>query len=154
MPDFTSTDLTGSRFTDVNLSDARFRSLLLNGTTFRSVFADRMEIDGPIQQLVVNGVDVMPLVEIAQEQSKALAARLVRECGMDREKQVRRAFRLTFGRSPRDEEVRLGLKFLEEQTDLLRERGKEGVAEEPAAVRALVDFCLALFNANEFVYVR
>jgi DinB superfamily len=63
MPDFTSTDLTGSRFTDVNLSDARFRSLLLNGTTFRSVFADRMEIDGPIQQLVVNGVDVMPLVE-------------------------------------------------------------------------------------------
>ena len=63
MPDFTSADLTGSRFTDVNLSDARFRSLLLNGTTFRSVFADRMEIDGPIQQLVVNGVDVMPLVE-------------------------------------------------------------------------------------------
>ena len=63
MPDFTRADLTGSRFIDVNLSDARFRSLLLNGTTFRSVFADRMEIDGPIQQLVVNGVDVMPLVE-------------------------------------------------------------------------------------------
>ena len=57
-----SADLEG-RFTDVNLSDARFRSLLLNGTTFRSVFADRLEIDGPIQQLVVNGVDVMPLVE-------------------------------------------------------------------------------------------
>ena len=63
MPDFTSTDLTGSRFTDVNLSDARFRSLLLSGATFRGVFAERLELDGEIQRLLVNGVDVMPLVE-------------------------------------------------------------------------------------------
>ena len=63
MPDFSGADLTGSRFTDVNLSDARFRSLLLSGATFRGVFAERLELDGEIQRLLVNGVDVMPLVE-------------------------------------------------------------------------------------------
>jgi uncharacterized protein YjbI with pentapeptide repeats len=63
VPDFTSADLTGSRFTDVNLSDARFRSLLLSGATFRGVYAERLELDGEIQRLLVNGVDVMPLVE-------------------------------------------------------------------------------------------
>ena len=63
MPDFTSADLKGSRFTDVNLAEARFRSLLLNGATFRAVYADRLEIDGEIHQLLVNGVDAMPLVE-------------------------------------------------------------------------------------------
>jgi hypothetical protein len=63
VPDFSGEDLTGSRFTDVNLSDARFRSLVLSGATFRGVFAERVELDGEIQRLVVNGVDVMPLVE-------------------------------------------------------------------------------------------
>lgn len=63
MPDFTGADLAGSRFTDVNLSDARFRSLLLSGATFRGVYAERLELDGEIQRLLINGVDVMPLVE-------------------------------------------------------------------------------------------
>jgi hypothetical protein len=63
MPDFTAADLTDSRFRDVDLSGARFHSVLLDGAVFRAVSADRLELDGPIRQLWVNGVDVMPLVE-------------------------------------------------------------------------------------------
>ena len=63
MPDFTSTDLKGSRFADVNLADTRFRSVLLTGATIRGAYAERLEIDGQIDQLFVNGIEVMPLVE-------------------------------------------------------------------------------------------
>jgi hypothetical protein len=76
MADFMSEDLQGSRFTqvklreasftEVDLSDARFRSSNLAGIVMRAVDVDRTEIDAPWiyhGSLVVNGVDVVPLVE-------------------------------------------------------------------------------------------
>jgi hypothetical protein len=98
-----------------------------------------------------------------QEQSKALAGRLLRECGSDRDRQIDRAFRLALARPPRDLEKRLARDFLTSQTDLLRGRlrARERLASppelpagiDPAAAAALIDFCLALFNRNEFLYV-
>src|SRR5262249_41115705 len=98
-----------------------------------------------------------------QEQSKALASRLLRECGPALDRQIDRAFHLTLARPPRDLEVRLARAFLTSQADLLRDRlrARERLSlppdlppgSDPAAAAALVDFCLALFNRNEFLYV-
>jgi hypothetical protein len=97
-----------------------------------------------------------------QEQSRAMAASLLRECGPDVEKEVTQAYRRAFGRPPTADEVRVAKEFLTGQADLaadrLRARLPAGVpdglpaeADVPHAV-ALADFCLALFNANEFAY--
>jgi hypothetical protein len=70
-----------------------------------------------------------------QEQCRALAARLERECGADRDRQVERAYWLALGRPPREAERQLARDFFARQGPL-------------------ADFCLALLNCNEFVYVR
>jgi hypothetical protein len=98
----------------------------------------------------------------AQEQSRAMAASLLRECGTDMEKQITQAYRRAFNRKPLADEVRIAKEFLTGQAELaadrLRARLPAGVPDGlPAGVDvphvvALADFCLALFNANEFVY--
>jgi uncharacterized protein DUF1553/uncharacterized protein DUF1549 len=98
----------------------------------------------------------------AQEQSRAMAANLLHACGPDVDKQVTQAYRRAFSRPPTSDEMRTAKQFLRDQAetaaDRLRARLPAGVpdrlpdgADVPHAV-ALADFCLALFNANEFVY--
>jgi hypothetical protein len=67
------------------------------------------------------------------QQSSFLAERLKKECGQDLKSQVRRAFRLAFGREATKMEIASSVKFIKD-TDL-------------------PNFCRALFNANEFLYV-
>jgi hypothetical protein len=71
--DFTGENLTGSRFDDVYLTDARFhdvdltnarfRLVDLTGVTIRGAALVNVDISGEIENLRVNGVDVVPLVE-------------------------------------------------------------------------------------------
>ncbi|HZY90999.1 MAG TPA: DUF1553 domain-containing protein, partial [Gemmataceae bacterium] len=82
-----------------------------------------------------------------QGQAKALAARLAREAGPAAADRVGRAYRLALGRPPRPAELRLALDFLAGQAELLRDRPDAGRA-------SLADFCLALLNCNEFLYVE
>jgi len=73
MPDFTGTNLTGSRFDgvhltnarfrDVDLTDARFHSVDLSGVMIRGAALVDVDVSGEIENLRVNGVDVAPLVE-------------------------------------------------------------------------------------------
>lgn len=73
MADFTSENLTGSRFEDVYLTDARFHDVDLTGARFslvdltgvviRGALVANVEISGDVENLRVNGVDVAPLVE-------------------------------------------------------------------------------------------
>jgi uncharacterized damage-inducible protein DinB len=66
-------DLTGSQFERADMSGTRFGSVLLNGAkilhsdlhqvVMRGVEIVDTTIDGEIQNLVINGVDVAPLVE-------------------------------------------------------------------------------------------
>lgn len=66
-------NLTGSTFERADMSGARFSSVILNGATIlysdlhrvvmRGVEIVDTTIDGEIQNLVINGVDVAPLVE-------------------------------------------------------------------------------------------
>lgn len=61
--EFAETDLTKARFRKVQLNDARFRRVDLSGVVMRDVDLSGATIDGVIDGLQVNGVDVAPLVE-------------------------------------------------------------------------------------------
>jgi hypothetical protein len=99
-----------------------------------------------------------------QEQSQAFAVRVLREARKDRTKQVEQAYRLALARPPREVERKMALEFLEAQTELVRDRllarlpvGVPPGAPadvDPAYAAALADFCLALLNRNEFLYVN
>lgn len=72
--------------------------------------------------------------EFVQLQAKAFAERLTREAPTA-EARVERGYQLAFGRQPSEREVKRAAEFIN------------------GAPTGLVDFCHALFNVNEFVYV-
>lgn len=72
--------------------------------------------------------------DFMREQAAVFAKRLETECGADAPCRVERAYRLALARAPREAERAMARKFFEEG----------GVWE---------DFCLAMLNRNEFVYV-
>ena len=60
---FERVDLTGAEFRSVDLSRARFRGVDLKGVVMSGVELGDVRIDGELQNVLVNGVDVAPLVE-------------------------------------------------------------------------------------------
>ncbi|MEI8407234.1 MULTISPECIES: DinB family protein [unclassified Kribbella] len=56
-------DLSGTLFRHVDLSDARLEQVRLTGTKMRGVELGHATIDGDVEGVVINGVDVAPLVE-------------------------------------------------------------------------------------------
>ena len=72
--------------------------------------------------------------DFMREESDRFAARLERECGRDRGFELRRAYKLALARAPSPAEAKLSRQFF-------------------ANGGTLADFCLALMNRNEFVYV-
>ena len=73
MTEFREQDLTGARFERVKLrgatmhrvdfTGAQIRGALFNGTRMRGVELVDVELTGELQNVVVNGVDIAPLVE-------------------------------------------------------------------------------------------
>jgi len=61
--EFVHADLTGARFRKVQLNEARFRMVDLSGVVMRDVSLSSAEIDGEIDGLRINGVEVAPLIE-------------------------------------------------------------------------------------------
>ncbi|OAH13042.1 DinB family protein [Streptomyces jeddahensis] len=61
--EFERADMTGARFTTVSLKGATFRACELHQVVMRGVEMVDATIDGDIHGLVINGVDVAPLVE-------------------------------------------------------------------------------------------
>jgi len=72
---------------------------------------------------------------LAAESARTFADRVAREAGPDPAARIDRAYRLALGRPPDQAEARLA-------KDVLRGQGPD-----------LADFCLALININEFIYV-
>jgi uncharacterized damage-inducible protein DinB len=60
---FETVDLTGAQFRDVDLTGARFRGVDFNRVVIRGAELADVEISGEIKNLVINGVDVEPLVD-------------------------------------------------------------------------------------------
>ncbi len=73
MAEFIRENLTGSRFEDVHLNDAQFRDVALtnarfrlvdlSGVTIRDALMVNVDITAEIENVRINGVDVVPLVE-------------------------------------------------------------------------------------------
>jgi DinB family protein/pentapeptide repeat protein len=73
MADFTRAEMRDTRFEDVDLSGSQFRSVDLSGSRFRAtglhdvvmrgVELVHVDITGELLDVVINGVDVAPLVE-------------------------------------------------------------------------------------------
>ncbi len=78
-----------------------------------------------------------------------LAEQLLSGEGSTDADRVRRAFLKFFSREPTRKETARSLEFLKAQTDRLR----NGRAESQARTDAWRDFCLAMFNTNEFLYI-
>jgi hypothetical protein len=81
--------------------------------------------------------------DFTNEQAGYLAERLKREAPDDLAAQVRRAIRLTTGRTPEDEEVKKDVAFVKAIAK------KSGLREADALKR----YCLMTLNTNEFVYL-
>ena len=90
----------------------------------------------PVRSVSTHALQALSLFNstFMQEVSQAFASRLEKSCGKDGGCQINSAWRLALSRPPRTEEKRLAKEFF-------RSGG------------TLPDFCLALFNRNEFVYV-
>ncbi len=86
--------------------------------------------------------------EFVLEQAKFFAERVATEAGADVTKQIARAFQIALHRNPSKQEQDWSLNFLKSQTAGYTERKQE----RPAAA-ALRDFCHAMMNLNEFLYV-
>jgi hypothetical protein len=54
-------DLSGSVFEDVDLTGTQFSNVLLRDVTVRGAWAERLELNGDFDELVYNGIDVVPL---------------------------------------------------------------------------------------------
>ena len=86
MADFTDQDLTGSRFDRVDLTDSEFRSVSFTGTRVRGsefrhavmtgVELEDVRIDGEFKGLVLNGVDVAPLIEAELDRRDPLRVKM------------------------------------------------------------------------------
>lgn len=84
MPDLSNTDLFGSRVERVDLSGAdlrmvdfaraRLRDCDFRGVVMRGVELVDVDISGEIDNLVINGIDVVPLVEAALDERYPLRA--------------------------------------------------------------------------------
>jgi hypothetical protein len=112
---------------------------------------------------------------IVQGQAREFAHRLQTECGDDVEKIAARAWLLAFNRPITESEQRRVLQFFQKREALLTQEESTAAGadipdakstsasssdiasgEPPAKTwleTALTEFCLALFNANEFVFI-
>lgn len=90
----------------------------------------------PVRPVSTHALQALTLMnsDFMQEQSGLFAERLQRECGADSGCSVRRAYKLTLGRPPRPEEEAMARTFF----------GEKGTLRQ---------FCLAMLNRNEFVYL-
>lgn len=96
--------------------------------------------------------------------AQAFAGRVLKLAGDNVDAQMTTAYRLAFLRTPDTDERALVTAFLQKQSESIRTRMAENRpvllpvfvpdGMDPARAAALVDFCHALFNANEFVYVN
>ena len=85
-------------------------------------------------------------------QSRALAQRLIEQCGDNRAQQVRQAFRLALCHEPSDAELQAAIQLIAAQE---REFASK-VADDkspPATTRAVASLCQALFSSNSFLYI-
>jgi hypothetical protein len=117
-----------------------------------SVPAAQALFDGPnaiLESCAARHVSTVPLQalyllnnDFSLNRAKAFAQRVIDKAGSDRDRQVETAFLLALGRPLEEGDRRLARRFFESQP------------ADGSAYQALVHFCQALMNVNEFVYIH
>jgi hypothetical protein len=102
--------------------------------------------------------------ELVLQWAQGLAGRVLNDSGLSLEQQIERAYRLVFSRAPNAKERQAILQFLDKQAPVMAERlarnDKVPMPEyvppsmERDRAAAFVDFCHALLNSNEFLYIN
>lgn len=96
------------------------------------------------------------------ECARRLAGRVLAETGTDRRAQVARVFRRVLGRPPSEQDLADAEAFFaDRQADAAADVPAKDTlplpmpaGADPRRAAALVDFCLAVLNTNEFVYIE
>jgi len=65
---FENVQMSGARFRRVDLSDAQFQAVDMSRVVMRGVDLIDVDISGEVENLVINGVDVTPLIEAELDQ--------------------------------------------------------------------------------------
>jgi hypothetical protein len=63
MSEFIGQDWSGSRFEEVDFSQSWFHNVYFQDAVLRGAWLQRVSIDGQLDDVTINGVDVMPYVE-------------------------------------------------------------------------------------------
>ena len=118
----------------------------------------------PERNVSVNAPQALMLLNSAQviEQARVLAGRVYAGTSnpSDLDELVSNGYRLAIGREPKADERARSVEFLRSQPALLSDRQEQltlpipaSEGPTPAQSAAVVDFCHALLNLNEFVFV-
>lgn len=101
--------------------------------------------------------------EDTEKTARAWSGKLLSEYGNDEAKMIREAYEEAYGRLPKEDEIKAGEKFVDQQAAHIAADGKlldEKQLPVPlpmkldrAKAAAMVDFCHAILCSNEFVYV-
>jgi hypothetical protein len=101
--------------------------------------------------------------EFSLAAARDLAGYLISHAGNDAGKQILLGYERTLGRPPAADEHAVALRFLADEATKLKDSGRPlsdlaipralPTGFDSYSAAALTDFCLALFNLNEFVYV-
>ena len=107
-------------------------------------------VPGPVRATSTVSPQALALMnnEFVLQQAGFFAERVAAEAGTDPRKQIASAFKLALNRQPSEKETAWAIEFLQKQTAGYAERKNE--KPEAAALR---DFCHAIFNLSEFLYL-
>ena len=107
-------------------------------------------VSGPVRAVSTVSPQALALMnnEFVLQQSGFFAERVEKEAGADRRAQIIRAFKIALNREPRPNEIEWSVSFLNSQ-----EAGYSERKNEKSQKAALRDFCHAIFNLNEFIYI-
>jgi hypothetical protein len=107
-------------------------------------------VSGPTRSVSTVSPQALALMnnEFVLQQAGFFAERVAKEAGADRRAQVVRGFEIALNRPPNAKEMEWSLSFLKSQADGYAQR-----KDEKPEASALRDFCHAIINLNEFVYI-
>ncbi len=107
-------------------------------------------VSGPVRSVSTVSPQSLALMnnEFVLQQAGFFADRVARSAGPDKRAQVFQAFKIALNRAPNVKEIEWSMSFLNSQAEGYVQRKNE--APEKAALR---DFCHAIINLNEFVYI-
>ncbi|HEX5082472.1 MAG TPA: PSD1 and planctomycete cytochrome C domain-containing protein [Blastocatellia bacterium] len=107
-------------------------------------------VSGPSRAVSTVSPQALALMnnEFVLQQARFFAERAAKEAGADKRAQVIRAFEIALNRRPNAKEIEWSLSFLKSQAEGYARR-----KDEEPEISALRDFCHAIINLNEFIYI-